>query len=159
MIASQNKDFKQRITTFLERQYFMHHIGFALQVIEEGRTEGWLDVARIHKQQKGFAHGGLVATLADITAGFAAYTLVPEDHHVVTAEIKVSYFSPGVGEKLHAIGYVVKQGRKINFCEAEIWDLRTQPDGSTQRVLIAKASTSMATVFPEDIPAPQPTHS
>ena len=131
----------------------MHLIGFNLNVIEEGRTEGWLSIEQQHKQQKGFVHGGLVATLADITAGFAAYTLVPEDQHVVTAEIKVSYFRPAVGEKLHVIGYVLKQGRKINFCEAEVWDISYDKEGKEIRHLAAKATTSMATVFPEDRPA------
>ncbi|MEP2770783.1 MAG: PaaI family thioesterase [Fulvivirga sp.] len=139
-------DFKARIDKFLERQHFMKHIGFDLNVIEEGRTEGWLDIEQRHHQQKGFVHGGVIATVADIVAGFAAYTKVPEDHHVVTGELKVSYFNPGIGDRLHAIGYVVKSGRKINFCEAEVWC----HNGDSKK-LIAKASTSMITVFPEDV--------
>lgn len=149
MIQTYNANFEKRIRKFLEQQEFMHLIGFDLQVITEGRTEGWLKLEQKHKQQRGFAHGGLIATLADITAGFAAYTLVPEDHHVVTAEIKVSYFLPAVGEQLHVIGWVLKQGKKINFCEAEVWDIVEQEGEEPQRRLVAKATTSMATVFPE----------
>ena len=149
MIQTRNPHFEKRVRKFLESQRFMHLIGFDLQVISEGRTEGWLTLEQKHQQQKGYAHGGLIATLADITAGFAAYTLVPEDHHVVTAEIKVSYFLPAVGQKLHAIGWVLKQGRKINFCEAEVWDVTEEEGKEPQRRLIAKATTSMATVFPE----------
>lgn len=150
MIKTHNPRFKQRVEQFLEGQHFMHLIGFDLSLIEEGRTEGWLSLEQKHKQQKGFAHGGLIATLADITAGFSAYTLVPADQHVVTAEIKVSYFSPAVGEKLHVIGYVLKQGRKINFCESEVWSVSYAENGVEERRLVAKATTSMATVFPED---------
>ncbi|MEO1049833.1 MAG: PaaI family thioesterase [Bacteroidota bacterium] len=140
-----NPDFKELVEEYLGRQHFMKHIGFELDVIEAGRTEGWLKIEEIHKQQRGFAHGGLVATLADVTAGFAAYTLVPPGHGVVTGELKVSYFNPGVGEKLHAIGWVIKQGRKINFCEAEVWDIRGE-----ESILMAKATTSMITIFPEE---------
>lgn len=139
-------DFKSRVEKFLERQYFMKHIGFDLNVVEEGRTEGWLDIEQKHHQQKGFVHGGVIATVADIVAGFAAYTKVPEDHHVVTGELKVSYFNPGIGDRLHAIGYVVKSGRKINFCEAEVWCYN-----GDEKKLIAKATTSMITIFPEDV--------
>lgn len=146
MVKVFNPEYKDRIDKFLEGQYFMKHINFSLDVIEPGRTEGWLKLEQIHKQQKGFAHGGLVATLADITAGFAACTVVAEDQHVVTGELKISYLNPGVGQKLHAIGYVLKQGKKINFCEAEVW---SQHDD--ERTLIAKASASMITIFPEDI--------
>lgn len=141
-----NPDFKGRVEKFLERQYFMKLVGFELNVIEAGRTEGWLDLRQDHQQQTGLVHGGVTATVADIVAGFAAYTSVPEDHHVVTGEIKISYFSPGKGDRLHAIGYVVKQGRKLNFCEAEVWCYQGE-----EKTLIAKATTTMATIFPEDI--------
>ena len=141
-----NPDYKRRVEKFLERQHFMKLVGFDLNVIEPGRTEGWLDLRLDHQQQTGLVHGGVTATVADIVAGFAAYTSVPEDHHVVTGEIKISYFSPGKGDRLHAIGYVVKQGRKLNFCEAEVWCYQGE-----EKTLIAKATTTMATIFPEDI--------
>ncbi|KYG85303.1 thioesterase [Roseivirga seohaensis] len=146
MIKVLNPNFKSRIEKFLERQYFMKLVGFDLNVIEAGTTEGWLTLKQEHQQQTGLVHGGVTATVADIVAGFAAYTVVPEDHHVVTGEIKISYFSKGKGDRLHAIGKVIKQGRKLNFCEAEVWCL----DGE-KRTLIAKATTTMATIFPEDI--------
>lgn len=145
MVKVFNPDFKSRIEKFLERQHFMKLVGFHLNVIEPGRTEGWLDLTLDHQQQTGLVHGGVTATLADIVAGFAALTVVAEDQHVVTGEIKISYFTPGRGQKLHAIGWVVKQGRKMSFCEAEVWSV----DGD-KRTLIAKASTSMVTIFPED---------
>ena len=139
-------NYKERVQNFLKRQEFMKHIGFDLNVIEEGRTEGWLDIETIHKQQKGLVHGGVTATVADIVAGFAAYTTVPADCHVVTAEIKISYFKAGMGEKLHAIGTVIKRGRKLNFCEAEVYAVSGE-----ERHLIAKASTTMAVIWPADI--------
>lgn len=139
-------NYKVRVEKFLERQEFMKHIGFKLQVIEEGRTEGTLDIQKIHQQQKGLVHGGVTATVADIVAGFAAYTTVPAECHVVTAEIKISYFKAGMGDQLHAIGYVVKKGRKLNFCEAEVWSV-----SGKERHLIAKASTTMAVIWPSDV--------
>lgn len=138
-----NTQYRERVEEFLKRQHFMHHIGFKLDVVEYGRTEGRMPVQQIHKQQKGLIHGGLIATLADIVAGFAAYTVVPEDHHVVTGEIKISYFKPGNGDEIIARGYVVKSGRKLQFCEAEI---STVQDGKES--LIAKATTTMVTIFP-----------
>ncbi|MEM7108089.1 MAG: PaaI family thioesterase [Bacteroidota bacterium] len=142
-----NPDYKSRILEHLDRQYFMKHIGFRLDLIEPGQTEGYLDFEQIHQQQKGFAHGGLIATLADITAGFAAVTLVAADCGVVTGEIKVSYLNPGVGDKLRAKGWVLKQGKKMSFCEAEVF-----AEYRAKQKMIAKASATMVTIFPEDIP-------
>ena len=46
-----------------------------------------------------------------------------------------------------AKGYVIKQGRKLNFCEAEVYVVKDESDP----LLIAKATTSMATITPEDL--------
>ncbi|WP_242918428.1 PaaI family thioesterase [Pontibacter liquoris] len=147
MIKTYNPEFEQDIREKLQRQGFMKLLGFHVTKIAAGSIEGELTLEPHHRQHKGFAHGGLIATLADIVAGFAAVSLVPKDHHVVTAEIKVSYFHPGVGDKLLVKGYVIKQGRKLNFCEAEVYDVR----GAAEPLLIAKASATMATITPEEI--------
>ena len=128
-----------RIRRKLERQHFMHLIGANLTVITPGRVEAELALQQQHQQQRGFAHGGLVATLADLVAGFAGVTLLPDDVGLVTADLRVSYLHPGVGQRLRAIGWVLKAGRRLHFCEAEVWcDDR----------LIAKASATMAVVEP-----------
>jgi uncharacterized protein (TIGR00369 family) len=136
-----NINFKERIERHLAKQNFMHHIDFSVNRIEAGYTEGEMKLKSIHHQQDGFAHGGLVATLADIVAGFAAYTLVEKDQHVVTGEIKISYFTKGDGEFLRAKGMVLKAGKRLNFCEAEVFSVQ----GNKEK-LIAKASTSMITI-------------
>ena len=128
-----------RIRQKLTRQHFMHLIGADLTLITPGRVEAELQMARQHQQQRGFAHGGLIATMADLVAGFAGVTLIPEDHGMVTVELKVSYLHPGVGQKLKAIGYVLKAGRRLHFCEAEVW---------CDELLIAKATATMAVIEP-----------
>lgn len=146
MIKTFNPDFEQDIREKLERQEFMKLLGFNITKIEIGSIEGELVLQDIHRQHLGFSHGGVIATLADIVAGFAASTLVPKGHHIVTAELKVSYFHPGVGEKLIAKGNVIKPGRKLYFCEAEIYVLKEK----NAPLLIAKASTTMASITPAD---------
>ena len=135
-----NPEFKERVQAQLSRQNFMHQLGFELLQIIPGQTEGELTIQPKHFQHNGFVHGGVVATIADIVAGFAAYTLVGEDQNVVTGEIKVSFFAKGEGQKLRAIGKVIKPGRRVNFCEAEVYSVNNGVEK-----LIAKASTSMIT--------------
>lgn len=149
MIKIYNPSFKLRIEEFLQRQHFMKHIGFKLNVINEGKTEGYLELDKIHQQQKGLVHGGVIATVADITMGFAAYTAVPEDHHVVTGDLKISYLNPGKGDALIVKGWILKQGRKINFCESEVWAYTI--NNEENKILVAKASASMVTIFPEEV--------
>jgi len=130
-------DLETRIRRKLERQYFMHLIGADLTRIEPGRIEVGLVLGQQHQQQRGFVHGGLTATMADLAAGFAAVTLVPDGVGVVTADLKISYLNPGVGARLRAVGWVLKAGRRLHFCEAEVW---------CDDVLIAKATATMAVV-------------
>ena len=132
-------DLEIRIRRKLERQHFMHLVGANLTVITPGRVEAELALEQQHQQQRGFAHGGLVATMADLVAGFAAVTLLPDNYGLVTADLRVSYLHPGVGQKLKAIGWVLKAGRRLHFCEAEVW---------CDELLIAKASATMAVIEP-----------
>ena len=141
-----NPNYKSRIEKFLDHQYFMHELGFNLYLIKPGKTEGKMPLSKSHTQQKGLVHGGVVATIADIVAGFAAYTIVPKDHNVVTGEIKISYLNPGVGGELIAKGWVLKQGKKLNFCESEVWCYN-----HGKQMLIAKATATMVTLFPGEL--------
>ena len=90
-------DLETRIREKLKRQHFMHLIGADLTRIEPGRVVAELALGLQHQQQRGFAHGGLVATMADLVAGFASLTLVPEGVGVVTSDLKVSYPQPRRG--------------------------------------------------------------
>ncbi|GAA4355031.1 PaaI family thioesterase [Hymenobacter saemangeumensis] len=132
-------DLEARIRQKLTRQHFMHLIGADLTLITPGRVEAELQLAQQHQQQRGFAHGGLIATMADLVAGFAGVTLIPDGHGMVTVELKVSYLHPGVGQKLRAVGWVLKAGRRLHFCEAEVW---------CDELLIAKATGTMAVIEP-----------
>jgi uncharacterized protein (TIGR00369 family) len=139
-----NPAFRETILRHLERQEFMKHINCRLTTIEPGFVIAEIELEHYHQQQIGFIHGGVTATIADVAAGFAGFTLVGANQHTVTAEIKISYFRPGVGKKLEAIGRVIKPGRNIHYCEAEVYCY----DSQNVKILIAKATTTMAVITP-----------
>ncbi|MCH8330253.1 MAG: PaaI family thioesterase [Bacteroidetes bacterium] len=141
MISTKNPKYRQVIEDKQARQFFMKLIGFEITKITEGRIEGRLKVEQKHEQQNGFVHGGVISTIADIVTGLAAFTLIPENMHVVTAEIKISYFRPGICDELIAKGWVEKAGSRFSFCEAEIYAIK---DG--KETVIAKATTTMAVI-------------
>jgi uncharacterized protein (TIGR00369 family) len=141
MLQAKNENFKEKVLEKLKGQEFMKLMGFNLTEIIAGQTSGEMEIGKQIEQQDGFVHGGAVATIADIVAGFAAYTLVDVEERVVTAEIKVSYFRPAKGDRIYAIGKVIKPGSKFHFCEAEVW-VQTGEKHS----LVAKATTTMAVV-------------
>lgn len=139
-----NPDFVAVVHKKLEGQELMKRLGITLTKIEAGYTEALLPFQKMHEQQDGYVHGGLTGALADIVSGFAAYTLVAEGERVVTADIRTSYLRPGVGEQIHAKGWVVKPGQNFYFCEAEVFMHR-----EGKEVLIAKSSSTMAVIKPK----------
>jgi uncharacterized protein (TIGR00369 family) len=139
-------DFEQMVKNKMEGNHFMHDIGFQIHTIESGLIEGDLELKPRHLQQMGFVHGGVTATIADIVAGFAAFTLVKHGQGVVTVDLRISYLNPGKSDKLFAKGYVIKAGQKLFFCESELWTMNNDA-----KILIAKSSATMAVVNTEDI--------
>lgn len=139
-----NPNFKTVIEQKLEGQQLMKRLNIRLSTIEAGYTEATAPFEQMHKQQDGWVHGGLTATMADIVSGFAAYSLVPEGYRVVTADIRTSYFRPGEGDTIWAKGWVAKPGSNFFFCEAEVYMLR-----GDDKVLIAKSSSTMAVIKPK----------
>ena len=99
----------------------MKLMGFQITDIKPGYVRGELMIGEKHMQQNYFLHGGVMATAADIVMGFAAYSLLPVGKGVVTAGLNVTFMHPGEGKKLIAEGYVVKTGKSLYFCEADLF--------------------------------------
>lgn len=138
---SKNPFFRELIADKLTRQHFMKHIGFGLTKIEAGYIEGSAPVAPFLRQQDGRVHGGVTATVADLVTGFAAFSLVGMDDRVVTSDLKISYFSPGTGDTIFGRGWVIKPGKRLHYCEGEIYDVH-----GDEYILIAKAFAIMAVI-------------
>jgi uncharacterized protein (TIGR00369 family) len=136
-----NPAWRERLEPLLKGQHFMQLLGLKLTVIEPGYVEAEMEIQSVQRQALGFLHGGVTATICDIVAGVAAFNLIRSDQHVVTGEIKISYLNPGVGDKVKAIGRVIKQGRMISFCEADVY-----VEGNGNLVHVARASTSMVII-------------
>lgn len=108
-------------------------IGFA-----DGKTRLRVRTAPEHANNHGIAHGGLLCTLLDIAMGTAARCTV--NYPVITLDMQVSFIAPGRGE-LIGEGRVIRAGRSIIFCEADI----TTGEGE----LVAKASGIFKPVRPK----------
>lgn len=66
-------------------------------------------------------HGGLLMTLADSAAAFAILTITGADTRMATTEMSIRFLAPA-RDRVTARARVLKSGRRIAFCEAEIKD-------------------------------------
>jgi uncharacterized protein (TIGR00369 family) len=71
-------------------------------------------------QQHGFLHAGVIAAVADSACGYAAFTLMPADHAVLSVEFKTNLLAPARGERFRATARVVRAGRTLTVCTAEV---------------------------------------
>ncbi len=116
--------FAERVRESFDRQNVMHLIQATLPVVEHGRTEIHLPHWEGIEQQHGFVHGGVVGTIADSAAGYAAMTVVPASASVLTVEYKMNLVAPADGEKLIARGQVVRPGRTLIVTKAEVFAVK-----------------------------------
>lgn len=75
----------------------------------------------------GALQGGLVATLADIVGGRMAMDSVDADSIVVTSDLTVHYLGPVQRGPAHAVGRVLRRGKRAVVTRVDIHDGRHGP--------------------------------
>ena len=124
---------------FLERDFYQGFVktcGFKLDLLERGRAKSSLEVTEAHRQQDDFVHAGVMATMADHTAGYAAFSVVPEDSRILTLEFKINFLRPAVGDLLICRAKVVKEGKNILVADSEVYSQRDGVEKIAAKALV-----------------------
>jgi uncharacterized protein (TIGR00369 family) len=117
----------------------MATLGVKIALIAPGEVHLALPFDTRFCQQNGFMHAGAIASVADSANGYAAYTLAPPDTDVLAVEFKINLLAPARGEGFLACGRVLRPGRTLTVCQAEVFTI-----GGTERTLIA---TMLSTII------------
>jgi uncharacterized protein (TIGR00369 family) len=113
--------YAQRIRESFERQGLMRHLGARLAEVQPGITEIRADRREELTQQHGYFHAGVSAAIADSACGYSAYTLMPAETSVLTVEYKINLVAPADGEELIARARVIRSGRTLKVCMADVF--------------------------------------
>ncbi|GGK22738.1 thioesterase [Pilimelia terevasa] len=135
---------RQRITASFERQGLMRHLGARLTHIGPGRVHIALDARPDVTQQHGYIHAGATSAIADTAGGYAALTLFPEDAEVLTVEYKINLLAPAAGDRLEAVGTVLRAGRTLTICQLEVFSTDV-----TATTLVAAGQQTLIRVHPK----------
>lgn len=111
---SQLFDFGKNI---LKKQPFSVLLGTELESFESGTVVLALVVREELLQQHGFVHGGVISYLADNALTYAGGSVIGDS---VTAEFKINYLRPAMGDKLIARASVLSSGKKQAVCRCEV---------------------------------------
>lgn len=121
------------IAQFLPQSPFVTKVGVIAEALDDGDVRLRLPWDPTNTTLGDMVHGGAIATLADLTVMAAAWcgAQVPENMRGVTVSMALDYMAPARATDLIGIGRVLRRGRSLVNCEAEILD----PAGT----LVAKA--------------------
>ena len=112
--------FEDRVRASFARQAFMATLGASIVSIRPGEVVLEVSHREDLTQQHGSLHAGVIAAVADSACGYAAFTLMPEDRAVVSVEFKTNLLAPARGERFRATARVVRSGRTLTVCTAEV---------------------------------------
>ena len=136
----------RQVRDSLQRQSFMRLLGAHAPVVEPGHVVIEVPFRDDLCQQNGYLHAGVITSLADSACGYAALTLMPPGSDVLSVEFKVNLLSPGRGEVFRADARVVRSGRTLTVCQAEVTAAAAgQPDVSValmQATMIVRPQVS-----------------
>jgi len=123
-MQASDPNYESRVRDSFARQGAMTYLGALLHGVEPGRVEIELQFRPELAQQHGYFHAGMVSTVADSAGGYAAYTLFPAGSSVLTVEFKVNLIAPADGERVRAVGQVIRSGRTLTICELRAYVLK-----------------------------------
>ncbi len=150
-------NFEDRIRDSFARQPFMAHCFVEMVEVGPGYVSLEVPVRPELTQQHGFIHGGLIGTLADNGCGYAAFTLMKAEDSVLTVEYKINILAPGRGDRLICRARVVKPGRRLMICQADVFAISALGEKQTEVHCATALGTLMVLADTPD--HPQPNHS
>ena len=113
-------DIYQRIAASFAAQGLMVTIGAKLALVSDGEVHITLPFSPQLSQQHGYVHAGAISSVVDSACGYAALTKAPVGCEVVTAEFKVNFPRPALGDYFLAIGRVQSAGKLLTVCTGEV---------------------------------------
>lgn len=111
---------QNRITTSFAAQGLMTTLGAEISLVQDGEVHIALPFSKHLSQQHGYVHAGAITSVVDSACGYAAMTQAPEGYNVVTAEFKVNFMRPAIGERFLAVGKVQSAGKMLSVCTGEV---------------------------------------
>ncbi len=111
---------QNRIQTSFTAQGLMTTLGAQIALVQDGEVHISLPFSKHLSQQHGYVHAGAITSVVDSACGYAALTKAPEGDNVVTAEFKVNFMRPAIGQRFLAVGKVQSAGKMLTVCTGEV---------------------------------------
>ncbi len=118
------RDTTDDLAALVEGSPFYRWSGMRVAAVEPGSVSVSLELAEHHANLQGFAHGGVLATLADAAMGLSVRSALEPGRRHVTIELGVHYLRAVKTGSVTATGRAIRIGREVAYAEAAITDER-----------------------------------
>jgi len=107
---------------FLPQSPFVTKLGVVADRLDDDEVRLRLPWDPSNTTMGDMVHGGAIATLADLTVMAAAWcgAQVPDNMRGVTVSMALDYMAPARSTDLIGVGRVLRRGRSLVNCEAEV---------------------------------------
>jgi uncharacterized protein (TIGR00369 family) len=117
---------------------FFCQMGIEVVEAEGGRAVLNMPVRHDMHNGVGWLQGGLLVALADEAMALAVYPLLADGEGIATISESTSFIKGVRDGIIFAEGRVIRKGRRVVFCESEVWT------GAGERVLLSRTSAAFA---------------
>jgi uncharacterized protein (TIGR00369 family) len=129
----------EEVRRIFESAPFCADLGLRLEAVGSGTCTSVLALEARHRQQDGYVHAGVQATVADHTAGGAAATLLRKGQYVLSTGFEIHLLRAAKGQRLVCRARVLKAGRQLTVVESEVFCVT-----SDEERLVSKATVTLA---------------
>jgi uncharacterized protein (TIGR00369 family) len=119
-----NEDVRKSILanpTLYEGTY-LEFLGFRLTAWKQGFARIEMPVRTDHRNTVGYLHGGVIASLLDISGAVAGSYGISDDFVSVTINLTCNFMSPHTAATAVAEGELVRITKSMFFCQAKLFD-------------------------------------
>jgi len=111
-----------------------------IEIVEAADGRGVLKMAVRPDMHNGvgWLQGGLLVALADEAMALAVYSQLAKGEGIATISESTSFIKGTRDGIIYAEGRVIRKGRRVAFCESEVWT------GTGERILLSRTSAAFA---------------
>ena len=129
-----------RVRSIFDKANFIQLLGIKLTATGDNWCEAHMTIREEYRQQHGLVHAGVLATMADHTAGGAARA-VSGERDVITVGFNINFLRAAKGNELRCRAHVIKAGSRIIVVESEVFSRE-----AGKEVLVTKLTETLAVI-------------
>lgn len=99
-----------------------NHLNIQVLKAHDGVAIIELPVMENLKQKQGVLHGGIIATILDMSMSLAVTTVLSEQEYSTTLDMHTTFLRPMFGETLQGRAEVLKRGRRVTVATANVFN-------------------------------------